>query len=341
MLYNLKKKFSKAYTAIASSIVVIFLFILQFVVFESNLSFWKDASFWLSLAVMIVILVVGNEIYWRNGSTRAESNEKYINSAIEYSVRINRIKNNSPCLTEDFYRYIDELNISLYIEGRNKYLEEQSILKEDYYYGNIIEVTDDNGTKYKQYATPHCELTQKQLTALTKDGIEGPQPYYTKRQIRAILRAVHGKFRYEKLNATEILSGIKIKNNKYAVSYNANKNKRRFALTNLGTSVILSVICALFGGDLVKNGWSVSALVTFIYRLFMFVWRAAVSDEAGYKDVADTKRGVNVNRSNLTTMYATSRGFTQLFQNIDDEIQNTKKAYLEQTTQGGHISGDN
>lgn len=330
MLYNLKKKLSKAYTAIASVIVVVLLFILQFVVFEGNLAFWKDGTFWMSLAVMVVILLLGNEIYWRNGSNRAEVNDKYINSAIEYSVRINRIKNNNPCLTDDFYKYIDELNITLFIEARNKLLDDAGISKEDYYYGNIITSFDESGNQIIKYATPHCELTRRQLELLKRQTLNGEEPYYTKKQVCMILRAASGKFKYEVISAAEILSGVKINDKKYAVSYNANKNKLNFVRTNLGAMLILSVIGALLGVDLVENGWSAAALFTFFYRVFMFVWRAITSDEAGYRDIVDIKRGVNVNRSNLTTMFATARGYTALFEDINKEIQETKTLYLQQ-----------
>ena len=93
MLYTIKKKLSKAYTAITSMLVVVLLFVLQFVAFSGNFLFWKDGSFWMSLAVMVAILLLANSIYWKNGSNRAETNDKYLNSAIEYSVRINKIKN--------------------------------------------------------------------------------------------------------------------------------------------------------------------------------------------------------------------------------------------------------
>lgn len=329
MLYNIKKKLSKAYTAISSIVVIALLFALQFVVFESNLYFWKDASFWMSLVVMVVILIAANEIYWKNGSTRAERDDKYINSAIEYSVRVNRIKNNNPNLTDDFYKYIDELNITLFIEGRNIFLEEHDILKEDYYYGVLIKKQNTEGNTIQEYTTPHCELTYKQLCALKRTSADGKEElYYTKRQARAITKAVHGKFKYETLNATEILSGIKYKNARYAISYNATKNKNSYALTNLGTTIIFALIGALFGADLAQNGWSVTALFTFLYRIFIFVWRAITSDEAGFRDIADIKRGVNVNRSNITTMYANNRKLDTLFNNIDTEIQTTKTNYL-------------
>ena len=342
MLYNLKKKLRKAYTAIATVLVVVLLFILQWVVFEGNLQFWRDSFFWMSLAVMVVILLLGNEIYWRNGSSRAENNEKYINSAIEYSVRINRIKNNNPCLIDDFYKYTEELNVTLFIEARNSYLEENSILKEDYYYGHVVQVENPDGSYSPQYTTPHCELTETQLLNLTRETLSGEEKYYSKKQVKAIIRAIHGKFKYETINATEILSGIKVKNNKYAVAYNASKNKRNYVLTNLGSTIVLSLIGALLGADLVSNGWSVATLFTFFYRLFMFVWRAITSDEAGYYDVADTRRGVNVNRSNLITAYATARGYTDLFSGVENEIQETKKSYYEQIGfQEVPINGDN
>jgi hypothetical protein len=283
----------------------------------------------MSLAVMVVVLLLGNEIYWRNGSSRAEVNEKYINSAIEYSVRINRIKNNNPCLTNDFYKYIDELNITLFIENRNKYLEDHHILKEDYYYGHLIKVQDANGTEFTQYSTPHCELSEKQLRLLKRKNLDGTEElYYTNKQVKALLKAIRGEFPYEVLSATEILSGIKVKNNKYAVSYNAGKNKRDYVLTNLGSMVALSLIGALLGADLAQNGWSPAALFTFFYRVFMFVWRAITSDEAGYRDIVDVRRGVNVNRANLTTMFATARGYSNLFNDIENEIQQTKTQYF-------------
>ena len=331
MLYDLKKKLSKAYTAIATGLVVLLLFALQYVIFRSNLLFWQDSNFWVSLAVMIVILLLGNEIYWRNGSKRAENNEKYINSAIEYSVRINRIKNNNPCLTNDFYKYIDEVNIINFIEARNKLLEDYSILKEDYYYGHVIQVQDEDGNYYPQYSTPHCELSKTQLLNLKRKNNTGKdEPYYTKKQVNIILKAIHGKFKYEVLSATEILSGIKVKNNKFAVAYDATKNKRSYVLTNLGSMIILSLIGALLGADLAQNGWSIASLFTFFYRLFMFVWRAITSDEAGYRDIADIRKGVNINRANLTTMYATARGYTDLFIGIEQEIQNAKAQYYQQ-----------
>ena len=329
MLYTIKKKLSKAYTAITSTLVVVLLFVLQFVAFTGDLSFWKDGSFWMSLAVMVVILLLANSIYWKNGSNRAETNDKYLNSAIEYSVRINKIKNSSPCLIEDFYRYIDEVNIALFIEARNQLLEDNSILKEDYYYGHQIQVQGENGPELR-YTTPHCELDKHQLLALKKQSFDGEVTYYTKRQVKAILKAIHGNFKYEVISATEILSGIKVKNHKYAVSYDANKNKRNYVRTNLGSMIAISLIGALLGADLVKNGWSPAALFTFFYRVFIFAWRALNSDEAGYADVADTRRGVNVNRSNLTTMFATARGYTDLFAGIDAEIQNTKTEYFKQ-----------
>lgn len=330
MLYNLKNKLSKVYTAITSTIVVALLFILQFVVFEGNFEFWKDGNFWMSLAVMVVILLLSNEIYWRNGSNRAEANDKYISSAIEYSVRINRIKNNNPCLTDDFYKYVDELNIALFIEARNRLLEDSNISKDDYYYGHLITVLEEDGSSTVKYSTPHCELTKKQLSSLKRQTLNGVENYYTKAQIKTILKAVSGKFKYEVISATEVLSGIRVSSKRYAVSYNAAKNKQDYLRTNLGTIIIFSIIGAMLGADLVKNGWSAAALFTFFYRVFMFAWRAITSDEAGYRDIVDTKRGVNVNRSNLTTMFATSRGYTNLFDGVDVEIQATKASYLQQ-----------
>lgn len=330
MLYNLKNKISKLYTTISTIIAVALLFVIQFVAFESNLYFWKDASFWSSLVVMVAILLVANEVYWKNGSTRAEQNEKYINSAVEYSVRINRIKNNKPCLTADFYKYIDELNVNLYIDTRNKFLEENGILKEDYYYGHIIVVQNTDNSTSQRYSTPHCEMTYEQLRNLKRINNNVEENYYSKKQAKAIMKAVRGEFIYETLNATEILSGIKCDKYKYATSYDAVKNKKIFAKTNIMTIVIISITGALLGADLAQNGWSVTALFTFLYRVLMFAWRAVNSDEAGYRDIVETKRGVNVNRSNIATMYATARGLKDLFDNIDIEIQIAKQNFVNQ-----------
>lgn len=322
LLHNLKKKLAKFYTAISTIIVIAILFVLQFIVIQGNLGFWKDSSFWMDLAVMVAILLIANEIYWKNGNARGELNDKYVNSIIEYSVRVNRLKNYEPSLTEDFYKYIDEKNIELYIEARHSFLEKYGISKQDYYYGVY------NGT---EYSTPHCELTEHQLKKLKRKDIDGTEvPYYTKHQVKALIKAIQGKFNYEVLSGTEILSSVKFSNKKYATSYDGKKNKWDHAKTNMVTTFVVSFIGALFGADLVENGWSVSALFVFLYRLFMLAWRAMLSNEAGYADIVETKRGVNVNRSNILTMYATSRGFTDLFKDVNAEITQVKNQYIRQ-----------
>ena len=321
MLHTLKKKLAKAYTTIATAIVVAILFVLQFVVINGNLYFWREVSFWLDLAVMVAILIIANEIYWKNGSARGELNDKYINSAVEYSVRVNRIKTYEPCLTYDFYAYIDQKNAELLVECRNTYLEEHHINKYDYYYGVLVGDT---------YTTPHCELTKQQLKNLTKYTLEGTVvPYYTRAQVTAIINAAKGNFDYEVLSATEILSGLKVSKKKYATSYDGKLNKTNYTKSSMLITIVLAFIGALFGGELVQNGWSVSALFVFLYRVLMLAWRAIVCDEAGYYDIVDTKRGVNVNRSNILTMYASTRGYTDLFVDINTEITKVKNQYLQ------------
>ena len=326
MFHKLKKRLPKFYTHISTALVVLVLFILQFIVINGNLEFYKDSEFWLSLAIMLAILFVINEIYWRNGSSRGELDEKYLGSSIEYSIRVNHIKNNNPSLTEDFYNYIDELNVKLYIEARNDLLDANHISKSDYYYGQYKEETDEYGVVHKYYGTPHCELSKKELQSLTRVTINDEViSYYTKKQIKVILRAVYGDFKYEKLSATEILSGGKFKNNKFNTSYDAKRNKRNFALSNAVVSIAISVLGAILGASLAKDGWSPVALFIFLYRLAMVVWRAITSDEGGYNDIAETKRTVNINRSNILTMYTHSRGIDDLFNNIDTEISEAKQ----------------
>ena len=322
LINDIKKKLSKAYTVIATVIIVSILFILQFVVLEGNIYFYKSLSFWMDLAVMIMILILANEVYWKSGSKKAEYNDKYISSAIEYSVRISKIKNNNPSLTDDFYKYIDEKNMEIFVEARNSFLEKNEIRKEEYYTGHILDSKDPD-----KRSEPHCNLSKSRLKSLTKETILGVEPYYTKKQIRAILKAVRGKFHYEELNATEILSGVRFKNNKYATSYNAHKNKTIFALFNSGTTFIIAAVGALLSSSL-SDGWTLAALFTFLYRLLMLVWRAVVSYDAGYNDIAVIKRGVNLNRSNIITMYTSSRNLNNLFETINEDIVASKTQYL-------------
>lgn len=324
MLYNLKKGLAKLYTVLSTAIVVLLLFILQFVFIDGNFKFYEDTSFWTNYAVMMVVLITINEIYWRSGSKRGELNEMYVGSAVEYSVRINRIKNYNPCKTEDFYKYIDEKNVELFIEARNEYLDRYGILKEDYYCGHVIKTDEEDKTEKSK---PHCEMSKSELKKLKKTSATGEQiAYYTHKQIKAIYRAICGKFKYEVLNGTEILSGIKVKNNKYATSYSATKNRARFT----GTSIITSAVCAVLGAMLIPElkDWNISALFIFAYRVFIVIWRAIVSDEAGYADIVNTKRGVNINRANIATMYATARQLNDLFTDINSEIAIAKEQLL-------------
>ena len=314
MLHNLKKKLAKAYTIITTTIVVFVLFVLQFVVIHGNLYFWKSNTFWMDLAVMVAILLIANEIYWKNGSSRGELNDKYINSAVEYSVRVSRLKD--ACLTEDFYKYIDEKNLEIFTNARNDYLEKNGISVKEYLGSANLE--------------PHANLTKSRLESLERKLPDGSTTrYYSDNQIAVITNATQGTFDYEVLSGTEILSGIKVNNKKYATSYNSSENKWLFVKKNLGTSIIIAFMGALLGADLAEHGWTLSALFIFFYRLLMLAWRAIVSDEAGYADIVEIKRGVNVNRSNLLTMYATARGYNELFIDINTEISKVKKDYLQ------------
>lgn len=331
MLHKLKKQLPKFYTHISTALVVLVLFMLQFVVIEGDLQFYKNADFWASLGIMLAILVVINEIYWRNGSIRGCSDPKYLGSAIEYSIRVNHIKNNNPSLTEDFYSYIDELNLKLYTEARNELLDSYHINKNDYYYGQCYVTTNDIGESVLQHTTPHSELSEKELTSLTKHNYNKEiVPFYSTKQIEAIIRASYGNFKYEKLSASEILSGTKLKNNKFAVHYDGKQNKRNFALSSAVISTTVAVFGAMLGGSIVKDGWSAAALFVFFYRLFMVVWRAIVSDEGGYNDIAETKRTVNINRSSVISMYAHSRNLDAIFDNIGTEINDAKAAINKQ-----------
>ena len=326
MLHKFKKQLPKFYTHILTALVVLVLFMLQFVVINGNPEFYKDSEFWFSLAVTLAILLVINEIYWKHGSSRGELDNKYLGSSIEYSIRVNHIKNNNPSLIDDFYTYIDELNIKLYIDARNELLDSHRISRNDYYYGQMSMKEDEHGNKLISYGTPHCELNIKELKALTKVNIKGEVvPYYTKKQIRTIVRAIYGDFKYEKISAAEILSGAKFKNNKFATHYDAKQNKRNFALSNAVVSIAISVLGAMLGASIVKDGWSPVALFVFFYRLAMVVWRAISSDEGGYNDIAEVKRTVNINRTNVIAMYARNRDLNALFKDLDTEIAEAKE----------------
>ena len=339
MFHKFKKQLPKLYTHISTALVVLVLFMLQFVAIDGNLEFYKYSEFWFSLAIMLAILIVINEIYWRNGSSRGELNDKYISSSIEYSIRVNKIKNNNPSLTDDFYKYIDELNIQLYIEARNDFLDAHRISRNDYYCGHPTYIVDNQGQQIAQYSTPHCELSRKELLSLTKTDINGDViPYYTTRQVNAILQAVYGEFKYEKQDAAEILSGTKFKNTKFATHYNSKQNKRNFASSSAVVSTAVSVIAAMFGTSLVRDGWDPAALFVFLYRLAMVVWRAIMSDEAGYNDIVEITKAVNINRSNVLTMYTRNREIDAIYENIDSEIseaQQTLYQMSKETTEHG------
>lgn len=326
ILHRIKKQLPKFYTHIITALVVLVLFMLQFIVINGNLGFYKDTEFWFSLAITLAILIIINETYWKHGSSRGELDPKYLGSSIEYSIRVNHIKNNNPSLVDDFYVFIDELNVKLYIDTRNELLDANRISRNDYYYGQCIVNTDDNGNKTIEYTTPHCELSRKELKSLTKINLDGEEvPYYSNSQVKTIIKAVYGDFKYEKLSAAEILSGAKFKNNKFATHYDAKQNKRNFALSNAVVSIAISFFGAMLGASIVKDGWTPVALFVFFYRLAMVAWRAITSDEGGLNDIIEVKRTVNINRTNVLAMYARSRGVDSIFDNLDLEIAEAKK----------------
>lgn len=324
-----KQYLKKFYTAAITAVVLALFILLRFIVIEENKEFYKDQNFWIDFIVITVLITIIRDTYWRNGSQRGSKDMKYIGSGIEYSLRVDRLKTHKPCLTEDFYTYIDEKNVELYINARNDFLDDNAILKSDYYSGSPVLKRTDDGLSHIEYSTPHCMLSLDELAALQKTVAADEVPYYTKRQCKAIQRAVSGKFHYEVLNATEILSGIKMKRNKYATSYNPRKNKATFMLSKIVITFVFAVLGAFLGARIAQEGWNIGVLYDFLYASVLIIWHAINADDAGFSDIADTKRGVNINRANIITMYATSRNMDNLFNSLDIEITKAVNDYVD------------
>lgn len=320
-IHKLKKYLMKAAAGIVTVLMVAVLFVLQFVVFENNLYFWKDISFWFNLALMLAILVICAELYWRFGGQSGQRNEKYLNSAIEYSLRVNRIKNSNPNKVDDFYKFIDEKNIELFEEGRKNFLDQNGIRREDYY-GN----GEENNVAHK-------DMTKKELIALTKESANGKVQYYTKKQVKSILRAKNGAFPYEKMNGTEILSGMTIKASRYNVHYNARENQIKFSTKSLMIAVMLALIGAVLVPQL-RESWTPATIFLFLYRVFVLAYRAFMSWLEGYNDIVETRRAINNNRINVVILYVSVRNIESLYDGLDTEIVATKKAYAEELKNG-------
>lgn len=315
-VHNLKRQLLKAAAGIVTALMVVVLFVLQFIVIEGNFEFWSSWSFWLNLAVMLIILVVCAEVYWRFGSAGAQRSPKYFNTSIEYSLRVNRIKNSKPNKIDDFYKFVDEKNKELYEFGMLEWLDLHAISRNLY------------------FEQKHNALTRSELKHLKKKTASGKEiPLYTRKQIRAILRAQRGKFPYEKMNGTEILSGMTAGASRYNVHYSARENQLRFTTKNMISSIVLAFATAILVVQLISE-WSVAALFLFFYRVFMLGYRALMSYLDGYGDVIDVRRAINNNRINVLVMYASVRELDDLYDSIDEEIAAAKQAYSEELSNG-------
>lgn len=323
---DVKAYIKKFYTPVITAAVVLLFTLSKYIIFEMSTSFWTDAMFWINLGFVIILISVIRDTYWRNGSVRGSRNEKYIGSTFEYSFRIGRVK--SRCLDEDFHNYINEKNIELFINARNELLDQYGVLKTDYYSGNLILVLDEEGNTSVTKSKPHCEMAKAELKALTKMVHGEEVPYYTRKQRKVITDAIRGHFRYEVLSGTEILSGIKVKHNKYGTNYNAATNKAIFMGSKIVTTLVFSVLFSLLGARISRAGWNLSALYDFVFACILVIWHAINADDAGYSDIVDTKRGVNINRASIAIMYATARNIPDLFDGIDLEIDKAWKDYL-------------
>lgn len=284
---NLKTKAQKAFTGIATLLVILVLFASQYLILTSSLDFFTTSEFWVDTAFSFGIIIAMTEIYWRNGSARALNDAAYTTAASEYSIAVSELKNSIPNRIQDFRDSIMEENMNLIEEARYEYLLKCGVSKE--------------------YFLKYNKFTKKELKHLTIDkvsleGILHTSRLFSRKQIKAIINATKNKFDYEELNATELLSGIKYKNNKYAVSYSSKKNKTRFITSSISTAMAFAIMGAAIIPKL-ADSTTVAALFIFGYRVIIVIWRSINADDAGYSDIVDTKKGVYMNRTSLIATY--------------------------------------
>lgn len=261
---NIMDKIKRAMPLILSGIMVITVFIIQFIVVS-----FKDEFRWnefLSQLAVNLFLLVATAIIWMNaGTDRAKSEEpsSYSDNCAAYSKKVAAVSDNGQLRAlRDFCHVKTE---EARADKMRRMLNSVGLDTEDY-------------AKKKN--------TDKKT--LLQDGL-------TRRQIRMIRRIRDGRVHVRPIQVMELMADSKGKS-EYEIAYNEDADKAVRLMMRAVKSVVMATVLALLAFDLSSNIKDLTVWALFFFKLLTILFTAFSAEREGYLQIAQTRNRVILQR---------------------------------------------
>ena len=258
------EKVKRAMPLVLSGIMVITVFMIQFIVVS-----FKDGFRWnefVSQLAVNLFLLVGTAIIWMNaGTDRAKTEEPsaYSDNCAAYSKKVTAVSDNGRLRAlRDFCRAKTE---ELHREKVRHMLNSVGL------------DTDDYAAKKNASAAD-----------LRRDGL-------SRRQIHMIRKIRNGRVHVRPIQVMELMADSKGKN-EYEIAYNEDADKAvRLALRAV-KSVVMAAVLALLAFDLSSNIKDLTVWALFFFKLLTILFTAMSAEREGYLQIAQTRNRIILQR---------------------------------------------
>ena len=258
------EKIKRAMPLILSGIMVITVFMIQFIVVSFRAGFlWRD---FLSQLAVNLFLLVGTATIWMNaGTDRAKTEEPsaYSDNCAAYSGKVAAVSGNGQLRAlRDFCR----------------------IKTEEMRTDKIRRMLNSVGLDMSDYTDRRCA----DKAELKGDG-------YTRRQIRMLRRLRDGRVRVRPVQVMEIMADSKGKAG-YETAYNEDADKAVRLVLRVIKSVVMATVLALLAFDLSSNIRDLTVWALFFFKLLTILYTAFSAEREGYLQIAQTRNRVILQR---------------------------------------------
>lgn len=258
------EKIKRAMPLILSGIMIVTVFIIQFIVVSFQENF--NANEFLSQLAVNLFLLVATAIIWMNtGTDRAKTEEPsaYNDNCTAYSKKVAAISDN----------------------GQLRALREFCAIKtEEMRHEKIRRMLNNVGLDNNDYAAKK----HKSRKELMKDGL-------SRRQIRQIYKIREGRIHVHIIQVMELMADSKGKS-EYEIAYNEEADKAVRLGLRIIKSVIMATVLALLAFDLSSNIKDLSVWALFFFKLTTILFTAVSSEREGYLQIAQTRNRIILQR---------------------------------------------
>lgn len=264
MIETVMEKIKRAMPLMLSGIMVITVFIIQFIVVSFNDELrWNE---FLSQLAVNMFLLVSTAIIWMNtGTDRAKKEEPsaYGDNCAAYSKKVATVSDNGQLRAlRNFCRVKTE---EARADKMRRMLNSVGLDTEDY-----------------------AEKKNASKNELRQDG-------YTRRQIRMIRGIRGGMVRVRPIQAMELMADSKGKA-EYKISYNEFADKVIRLVVMALKSAAMATVLALLTVEVSYNITDITVWALFFFKLLTILYTAITAEREGYYQIAQTRNRVILQR---------------------------------------------